>query len=760
MSESGTNKATHAVTVAFVIVPLAYTVDIYDYALLPKRLTLACSTTLALLILIVSMLRGSPLRLPQSWLARVLAAYGLVTLSSAAWAPNPTGALGEATYVAVLLTLGLVSSVVLSDIACWRHPLRGLIAVTFAVSLLGILEYWALSPIPFQSTGPPSATFGFRNFAAMFLVAATPLTLLHAMRSRVELESIAGFVAFGLATLFLIYTRTRGAWLGVTLGFAFAGVFTYCSSSASGALQNALRSRTKRIALAVVIVLIVCLAPLGERFVDRGLQRFDEKKADIFTTVSSIFSEEGDRGRRAMWGNSARLIRDNLFAGVGLGGWQYIYPKYDGGDLLRSDSSPKRPHNDYIWVTAETGLLGGGLYVAAHVLILVGLWRLRDRKGWSLSTPFFAAAIVGVAVHAFFSFPKEQPQAMMFVFAIAGSLAAQGRALPVSRVTATIGLTVLLILNGAATHVTLRQIQFDRHFLASLIAKDSGDWQAVEAESRRALFFGTFRPHALVVLGRSLERTKQYREAERAYFEALEYAPFSWQAHNGLGIVYKRTNRNEEALAQYEAALAIYPSETGVRNNLGTLYRATGNIRRAESLYREVLRANRNDAGANNNLGNILKSRGDIDSAEVYYRRALNADSLLAQAHNNLAELLFQKQRYGESIHHYIEASTLAPDKALSHWGLGQALESAGDLAGAETAYREAIRVNPRFPRSYFSLGRLLYELRKWEESGDLFRTFLTLWEGDNDRLARFAENRIAATERNLERARNARTGN
>ena len=44
MSESGTNKAAHAVTVAFVIVPLAYTVDIYDYALLPKRLTLACST--------------------------------------------------------------------------------------------------------------------------------------------------------------------------------------------------------------------------------------------------------------------------------------------------------------------------------------------------------------------------------------------------------------------------------------------------------------------------------------------------------------------------------------------------------------------------------------------------------------------------------------------------------------------------------------------------------------------------------------------
>ena len=745
-----------AIALIFALVPLALLPGIYEYALLPKRLLLAALTTLGLIHLLWRIQSKHELHLPANALSGLFAAYVALSLASALHAPSSNHALGESAFLIVLITLGILAATGLRS-GDWPLVFWGVTGAALLTSVIGVLEYWALSPVSLPSNGPPSATFGFRNFAAMFLVCAIPLSAYQAISEKSTFRSAVAALAASLSLVFLIYTRTRGAWLGIGIGVLTGTTMVLLSQSSRRTLGAFLVIKPKRLIVCAALVVAAILAPIGERFVDTGLQRFDEKKADVISTLASVAVESGDRGRIAMWGNTLNLIWDHLLTGVGLGSWQHIYPAYDGGAMLRSDSTPKRPHNDYLWVAAESGVLAGLIYAAIPILLLVQLYRLRQEDAWSSLVPFLAVVVAGLATHAFFSFPMEQPQAIAFLWVIGGSIAAAGtgRTIALTRVSGSAIVGGLLLLNVACVATAYRQVVFDRHFLRSLMEEDAARWGHVESEARLALEAGRFRPHVLNVLGRSLEQQGRHTEAESAYLATLKEAPYSWRAHNGLGIIYKRSGRHEEALAQYELALSIYPAARTVRNNLGALYRATGNIRRAEVEYRKVLSQDDQDAGANNNLANILKSRGELDSAGVYYRRALEADPDLVQAHHNLGELLVRQKDYAEAIEHYRIATELSPREALTHWGMGQAFEATGNLSAAERAYREAIDVNPRFPRAYFSLGTYLYSLQRWEEAKTFFGTFLELWDGD-EKFVRFAEGRIQACESNLERAARA----
>jgi Flp pilus assembly protein TadD/O-antigen ligase len=745
------------IAMIFATVPLALLPGIYEYALLPKRLVLSAFTTLGLIHLLWRVQSKGGFDLPASILAGVFTAFVGLSLASALHAPSSDHALGESAFLIVLFSLGILATAAIRSADDWSVALSGLTIAALLTSLIGVLEYWALSPFVLPTNGPPSATFGFRNFAAMFLLCAIPLTAYQALSERSTWRSAIAAFAGSLSLVFLIYTRTRGAWLGLGVG-ALAGAATvFLSQPSRRSLGSLLVPRSRLAIVSGAVVIAAVLAPFGERFVDTGLQRFDEKKADVTSTLASMVDASGDRGRVAMWTHTLDLIWDHLLTGVGLGSWQHIYPAYDDGAMLRPNSTPKRPHNDYLWVTAESGVLAGLLYATIPILLLIQLYRLRREDTWSSVAPFLAAVVAGLATHAFFSFPREQPQAIVFLFVIGGAVAAAGggRGIRLKKRGGSIVLGALILLNLGCVATTNRQIEFDRHFLAALAEEDEARWGDVESEARSAISAGLFRPHVLIILGRSLEKQGRYTEAESAYRLALEQAPYAWRAHNGLGIIYKRAGRNDEALAEYETALSIYPAARSVRNNLGALYKATGNIPRAESEYRKILLEDDRDSGANNNLANILKSRGELDSAGVHYRRALETDPDLAQAHHNLAELLVRQENYAEAIGHYLTATKLSPREALAHWGLGQAFEASGNLVGAERAYRRAIDVNPRFPRAYFSLGTHLYGLQKWEEAKAVFETFLTLWDGDQ-KFVRFAEGRIKACVSNQERAARA----
>jgi len=68
------------------------------------------------------------------------------------------------------------------------------------------------------------------------------------------------------------------------------------------------------------------------------------------------------------------------------------------------------------------------------------------------------------------------------------------------------------------------------------------------------------------------------------------------------------------------------------------------------------------------------------------------------------------QQRHQEALEHFEKALTLQPAAFSVHNNMGNSLRAAGDLSGAESSYRTALRIHPDYVHACCNLGALLAE--------------------------------------------------
>ena len=116
-------------------------------------------------------------------------------------------------------------------------------------------------------------------------------------------------------------------------------------------------------------------------------------------------------------------------------------------------------------------------------------------------------------------------------------------------------------------------------------------------------------------------------------------------------------------------------------------------------------------------LGFEARTHGDPDRARQI------ADSLVAQypdderAHWTLANACSAQQNYDRAIAEFNAAITLNPRYSLAYNQLGYAYRSAGQMAAAESAFRQYIALVPNDPNPYDSYAELLMKSGRFDES-------------------------------------------
>lgn len=734
-------------------VPLIYLHDIFAFTLLPKRFVFFATLSLAALGWLLRIIKQKQVLRPTGAPVLFLFIFAGLVLLTLTRTTDPLDSLVEIAYLIALINLFFLvaNSITLEDLPyiLWTCLITGLI-----VSTIGILQYHNIAFTHIPSTGQPSATFGYRNFAAMYLIGVIPLGFLLFSQTKSKYLSSIAAIATVFMIVYLIYTRTRGAWAGLGVAIliitALLFILPVFRSKLASIFPSGIPKFKTYITLAGILI-IICLAPLAPNFSDTGLQRFDDKKMDIYTTLASPFQAGGDRGRFQMWQNTLSLIWDYPLLGVGPGSWKRIYPPYDQGAMIRYNSSPVRPHNDYLWIAAEYGIIGLFCYLGFLFCLFHRLYRQAQNKIHLITSACFAISLLAILGHSFFSFPKEHPQAMMLMYTLGGLILTQKTARPLANRLAYF-IPLLIFLQAAmATVLCYKQIRFDQHYVNALIAEDNNDWATVGTEAYAGLSYGAFRPHLWVIAGRSTERDQRYDESEKAYKNALNLAPNNWHAHNGLGIIYKRTEKFKESLMHYHEALKYFPGETNsdglkIRTNIGALYKSMGNLAAAEQEYRQILRIQPSNSGANNNMANFYKTRGQLDSALVAYQTALKTDSPQVQAHFNIADLYLKMKDPESALHHAGMAARLEPNQAHILWGLGMALEANKLPADALRAYQWALKNDPQHHQTRFNLANLYFDLGRYVDANHAYHIFIDNWQGDT-KFTQFAQNRMTACE-------------
>lgn len=603
-----------------IAVPLAYWPDLKDYTLGPKLLVWQIP-----LLLLLSSRTISGATLPRHPIITMALGYLLINALSIFWSTDPVLGLLELSKIAT----GVIFLCVVATMPSGLVPslIKVLVSTGLFVAIVGILQHLNLFPWHIPSAGMPSSTLGFRNIAAMLAIQTLPFAIWLVWVERKKPWLWATCVS--LLSAFLIHTKTRGAWVGLLAAFAFTAVMNRRE------ILGFLRGHRTLVA-ALAMGLLIGLLP---SHLDKiGPQSIDEKKTTVSEALVSILTPGGDRGRVKLWERTLTMISANPFLGVGLGNWATEYPAHDDGNLITYSSAPSRPHNDWLWITSELGLLGLATFIG---MIFVG-WK----AGYGAQVPPAAkplliatiGSVLAILVHGSFSFPRERitPTLLMwFSFGVIAALTPRRKPRMNGQISWGVATSGAVLLIGFTSSV----IAFERKMFNTVQPERLGDWKQVEIESGEALERGRFHPEAIQLRGYALNQLGRYSESVIHYARYESARPYDVQYLNGYAIASQQTNQLAKARRMYEKARALVADSTDLDYNLAMLLIQMKQPNEALPLLEGVLERVQPTADLLFHLGNTRALTGDDIEAIQALESALQLDPRLAQAQFVLGEL-------------------------------------------------------------------------------------------------------------------------
>ena len=250
-------------------------------------------------------------------------------------------------------------------------------------SLWAVSQFWFDLQL-FPQASPPSSTFINRNFFAEYAVTVLPFSvyLLANLRASRWLPVMAFSVALNVVALLM--TGTRSALLAMLL---LVPLLTVILIRYRGQFAFMRWNRANKILAVMILALGVWgmgSVPSGNTAIvkeDTGttaLQRSFHRAASM--TERLEYTERSFSVRSQMWMATARMMIANPWTGVGAGAWEVQIPLYQRDNTtLETDYYP---HNEWLQLLSEYGLLVGGLVVAvllAYLLKSVGsTWYVGD----------------------------------------------------------------------------------------------------------------------------------------------------------------------------------------------------------------------------------------------------------------------------------------------------------------------------------------------------------------------------------------------
>jgi tetratricopeptide (TPR) repeat protein len=119
-------------------------------------------------------------------------------------------------------------------------------------------------------------------------------------------------------------------------------------------------------------------------------------------------------------------------------------------------------------------------------------------------------------------------------------------------------------------------------------------------------------------------------------------------------------------------------------------------------------------------VGGVLGELGDLDGAVTAFRRATTLKPELAAAHCGLGSVLTMQNDLDGAIAPFRRALTLDPDFVLAHLNLGHALSRKGDRGRAIAAWRRAHALKPDANVRHLiesEQGRAHADRREWQQA-------------------------------------------
>jgi len=182
------------------------------------------------------------------------------------------------------------------------------------------------------------------------------------------------------------------------------------------------------------------------------------------------------------------------------------------------------------------------------------------------------------------------------------------------------------------------------------------------------------------------------------------------------GDRYAAEGRYDAAVIEYRNALKKQPTLAAAYTKLGDAYAEEGKPEEAYRAYCNAVDLDAADGHARVEAGRLLFSAGRYNEALVRAVQTLERDDQDVDAQILSGRALTRLRRYDDAIAQ-LDAAVAVDHRPSAYAALGDAKQAAGDVAGAETAFRAAVERAPQSVEARITLAEFLVATSRQAEA-------------------------------------------
>ena len=550
--------------------------NILDTGHVPRLLALNAGLLIVLIVFLFPVIRGS-----LNWAAlhnRVVFSFAVYVLSvwlSLLVALNPSAGLLDACMIGAALVTLCLCIILFASCSEWRLCLvKSAILAGLTFGIVGQIQCYQYSVWNAPSRAVAEQVTGFMgnvNFFVGYLAILFPLCVAGGMILRGAWRWIAGVVAINLIVIILIL-QGRSAWLGV-ISSLIVFVLAVGARPIIFGFSTKIRYFIWCVVLAAVITLTCFLkfAPSNNPFAFR---------------LRSAFSEDirfSDGGRLMIWKETIRMFVDHFPCGVGAGNFSIHLQGYrEAGrlDFSQIDSRWNQPHNDYLWILSEKGVLGLVAYLLVLILAASNAIRLitRSQNYQEVCVAVAASAsFTAYIVESFFSFPLERVSHQAALSVVLAAMAVMPSSKKAKKFAAfglripIFGALAIFILGVGIAIASISWIQ-ESHVALAREAMDRGHWNTMQKQAQLARTplrtLDTYVVPVSFLEGFALMKKGDFNAALSLFELADRENPDRVYTLSNLAAMYDARGDNQKAGELFQRLHKLYPEEPEVACNL------------------------------------------------------------------------------------------------------------------------------------------------------------------------------------------------
>ncbi|CAN5323486.1 hypothetical protein BH23GEM2_BH23GEM2_25710 [soil metagenome] len=331
-------------------------------------------------------------------------------------------------------------------------------AAVVAAAATSLAQAYGFGSEYFSLNRAPGGSFGNRNFVAHFSAMGLPVMIFTVVTARRVAGALLGSLAMGVVGAALVLSRSRAAWLAITVSIGVLSILLVVSRYQWK--RQKIGGRLSRLALVALLGASVAIV-----LPNQLNWRSDSPYLDSARGLVDYRSGSG-RGRVAQYGNSLEMAKAHPVLGVGPGNWPVRYPAFAprGDRSLTDDGMTANPWPSSDWVAhvSERGILAGIALLGVFGALFIGAlrrWRSLTSSDDLLAKITLAATITATLVVSAFDAVLLLAAPAFLAWTVIGATAGVARVgrevvLPRAARLTAVGILLLVVLASAARSLT------------------------------------------------------------------------------------------------------------------------------------------------------------------------------------------------------------------------------------------------------------------------------------------------------------------